>query len=77
MPDRGFSDRESRRMIESAVSDLPEPDSPGEAQGLAGMKREAHVFEHRAQTFRRARVDAEIPNSENGLRHLGEDDPGK
>ena len=30
-PDRGFSDRESRRMMESAVSDLPEPDSPAKA----------------------------------------------
>src|ERR1700677_209722 len=41
------------------------------------MKREAHVLEHRAQTFRRPRVDREIPNGENRVRHLGEDDPRK
>src|ERR1700722_20655491 len=41
------------------------------------MKREAHVLEHRAQTFRRPRIDREIPNCENRFRHLGEDDPRK
>ena len=60
-------------MIDSAVSDLPEPGFAGEAQRLAGMEREAHVFEHRAQTLGvRASTERSRDSEDLGFRHRHE-----